>query len=318
MGKVALFGATGAIGSSMAAALRAAGREYRVVGRSRSSLEREFGGDPLAEIVTWNPGDPDSVRAAATGIETIVYLVGVPYTDFAQHPVVVKQTLDGAIAAGVSNMLLIGTVYPYGMPQTTPLREDHPRNPHTFKGKMRKAQEDLLLDADAAGRIHGAVLRLPDFYGPNVAGSFMRSTFQAAASGGKAQLIGPIDTPHEFVFVPDVGPVVVRLIDRPAAWGHVWHFGGAGTITQRDFALRVFSQAGRKPRFMVVNKFMLRAIGVFVPLVRELVEMNYLQTNPVIMNDDALRALLGEVHKTSYDEGIRQSLAAYSASAAVA
>ena len=31
---------------------------------------------------------------------------------------------------------------------------------------MRKEQEDLLLAADAAGRIRGAVLRLPDFMAP--------------------------------------------------------------------------------------------------------------------------------------------------------
>lgn len=68
MGTVALFGATGAIGGSVAGALRASGRSYRVVGRSRASLQAEFGADPLAEIVTWNPEDPASVRAAAHGV----------------------------------------------------------------------------------------------------------------------------------------------------------------------------------------------------------------------------------------------------------
>jgi hypothetical protein len=41
------------------------------------------------------------------------------------------------------------------------VREDHPREPHTFKGRMRKAQEDLLLAAHAEGRIQATVLRLP-------------------------------------------------------------------------------------------------------------------------------------------------------------
>jgi hypothetical protein len=82
-----------------------------------------------------------SVRAAARGVETIVYLVGVPYADFRLHPVLMKQTLDGAIAEGVKQLILIGTVYPYGRPRTTPVREDHPREPETFKGRMRKEQE---------------------------------------------------------------------------------------------------------------------------------------------------------------------------------
>ena len=51
MGKVALWGAAGVVGESIAAALRAEQRRYRVVGRERGSLERSFGSDPLAEIV---------------------------------------------------------------------------------------------------------------------------------------------------------------------------------------------------------------------------------------------------------------------------
>src|SRR5206468_8070365 len=96
--------------------------------------------DPLAEIATWDPDSPASMQAAAQGIDTIVYMVGVDYTRFALHPEVMRKTLDGAIAAGVKRIVLIGTVYPYGRPQTTPVRPDHPREPHTFKGRMRKAQ----------------------------------------------------------------------------------------------------------------------------------------------------------------------------------
>jgi nucleoside-diphosphate-sugar epimerase len=51
-------------------------------------------------------------------------------------------------------------------------------------------------------------------------------------------------------------------------------------------------------------------MGWFNPLMRELVEMHYLVTDPVVMDDSALRALLGDVKKTSYDEGIRQCVEA--------
>jgi hypothetical protein len=45
-------------------------------------------------------------------------------------------------------------------------------------------------------------------------------------------------------------------------------------------------------------------------MVREVVEMHYLQTSPVILDDTKLTNLLGELHKTPYIEGIRQTLAA--------
>ncbi len=206
MNKIALFGAAGAIGQTIAAALRKQQRDYRVVGRSEASLRAAFGSDPRAEIVTWNLDDPASIRAAAQGIDTGIYLVGVDYDKFSQHPILFRRVLDGAVDAGILRMLLIGTIYPYGRSQSNPVREDHPRNPQTFKGKMRKEQEDILFEADAAGKIHGAELRLPDFYGPGVDKSFLHSIFVAAANGGRAQVIGPIDRPHEFIYVPDVGP----------------------------------------------------------------------------------------------------------------
>ncbi len=310
MSKVALFGAAGAIGQSIAQALAAQGQPYRVVGRSEASLRKAFGADPLAEIATWDPDSPDSIKAAATGIDTIVYLVGVNYWQFELHPQLMRKTLDGAIAAGVRNIVLIGTVYPYGRARATPVRENHPREPHTFKGRMRKAQEDILLEAHAQGRINATVLRLPDFYGPGVEASLLHGAAVAAVRGGTADLIGPIDKPHEFVYVPDVGPVVAKLIESPAAYGHVWHLAGAGVTTQRDMVDEMGRQAGREVKRRVAGKTMLRVLGLFNKLLREMPEMNYLLTDPVILDDSALQRLIGPVRKTSYAEGIRRTLAA--------
>jgi hypothetical protein len=48
-------------------------------------------------------------------------------------------------------------------------------------------------------------------------------------------------------------------------------------------------------------------LGLFNPLMRELVEMNYLMTEPVVLDDSALTKLLGPIARTSYEEGIRRS-----------
>ncbi|KAF1042165.1 MAG: hypothetical protein GAK35_02865 [Herbaspirillum frisingense] len=308
MSRIALFGAAGAIGQSIAAAISAQGQSYRVVGRNEAGLRQAFGSDPRAEIVIWNPDSPASVEAAAQGIDTLIYLVGVNYTQFELHPELMRKTLAGAISAGVKHILLIGTGYPYGLPQTSPVREDHPREPHTFKGRMRKAQEDLLMQAHAAGRIRAAVLRLPDFYGPGVEASLLHGAIKAAAQGGAADMIGPLDRPHEFVFVPDVGPVVAKLVGTPAAFGKIWHLAGAGVTTQQALVAEMERQTGRKLKTRVAGKTMLRLTGMFNPFMRELVEMHYLQTQPVIMDDSALQQLIGPIGKTPYAEGIRQAL----------
>ena len=310
MSKTVLLGATGAIGESVAAELRKRGESYRAIGRDRASIERTFGSDTLAEIAVWNPADASSVKAALRGADAIVYLVGVPYNHFELHPVLMRQTLDAAIAEGVGQMLLVGTVYPYGRAQQTPAREDHPREPHTFKGKMRKQQEDLLLEADASGKIRGTVLRLPDFYGPRVKNSFLDGVFNAGAKGGTANLIAPIDRPHQFVYVPDVGPVVLDLLRHPEAHGRWWHVAGGGTASMQEIVAMVGKLAGKPIKTRAAGWGMLRVIGLFQPIMRELVEMNYLLTDPFIMDDSALRALLGDVKKTPLQEGLRQSLEA--------
>jgi len=60
---------------------------------------------------------------------------------------------------------------------------------------------------------------------------------------------------------------------------------------------------------MVAGKTMLRVLGLFNPIMRELVEMNYLMSEPLVLDDSALQALIGPIRKTSYDEGIRLALA---------
>ena len=310
MSKVALFGAAGVIGQSIASALSAKGQPYRVVGRSEGSLRKAFGHDPLAEVVSWNPDSAESVQAASSGIETLIYLVGVNYWQFELHPQLMQKTLDGAIAAGGKQNVLITTGYPYGRAQSTRVREDHPRSPHTFKGRMRKAQEDLLMQAAVSGRIKATVLRLPDFYGPGVEASLIHGAANAAVNGGTADMIGPIDRPHEFVFVPDVGPVVVKLLNTPAAYGKIWNFAGAGTTSQSELVAEMERQVGHTIKRRVAGKTMLRLIGLFKPFMREMVEMHYLLTDPIIMDDTALQQLIGPIHKTSYAEGVRQTLAA--------
>jgi len=309
MESLALIGASGSLGKSIATALSAKRMPYRVIGRSESSLRAAFGSDPLANIATWTIEAPESIHQSLLGIDTAIYMVGVNYWQFELHPLLMKRTLDGAISAGVKKLLLIGTVYPYGKPQSECVSEDHPRQPHTFKGRMRKEQEDIVLAAHDTGRIQTAVLRLPDFYGPDVDKSFLWSTFQAAKSGKRAQLIGPIDTPHEFVYVPDAGVTIVRLIAESRAWGKAWNLAGAGVTSTRAMTDEIFAQAARKPKFMSAGKAMLRIFGLFNPMVRELVEMHYLQTSPVILDDTRLRNMLGDLPKTPYKQGIQETLA---------
>lgn len=307
--RIGLVGATGPVGLSIAQALSAAGTPFAAIGRTAAGLAMAFSAMPQAALRTWSPDDEAGMRQAFRGLQTLVYLVGVPYDAFHLHPLLMRRTIAAAQAEGVERVLLIGTAYPFGRPQAPRVGEAHPRVPHTVKGRLRKEQEDVLMEADAEGVLKGAILRLPDFYGPGVTRSFLWDIFAAAAAGRRAKVVGPVDEPHEFAFVPDVGPVVRALIEREEAFGRTFNLAGAGTITIRQVADEAFSLAGRKPSLMVAGKTLLRLAGLFDPMMRELVEMHYLLTQPVIFDDDALSNLIGPVAKTPYAEGIARCMA---------
>jgi nucleoside-diphosphate-sugar epimerase len=317
--KCGLFGATGAVGKGLAAKLAKQGRSFRAVGRSEERLRRDFRSyEPLVECCAADLGDARAAARAATGVDTIFYTVGVPYPQFEKHPKLTRIALEAAAAAGVSRYVHVSTVYPYGPPEREFVDESHPRNPTAFKGRMRKEQEDLVLAAHNPAGLRTTILRPPDFYGPDAELSFVRAIFDAALKGGTANVIGPIDTPHEFIFVPDLAETLIALSEKEEAYGKAWNVAGPGLITTRKFAELVFGAVQQKPRLRVAGKFLLRALGLFNPLLREVVEMHYLWTTPVKLDDTRLRRLLPNLHKTPYAEGVRLTIDAMRARAAMA
>jgi nucleoside-diphosphate-sugar epimerase len=312
---VAIFGAAGALGPVVAPELLRRGHHVRVVGRDAARLAAIA---PGVEPVAADLLEPGQARAAAVGMDAILYAVGVPYHRFDLHPAMTRIALAAARDAGVTSFLQISTVYPYGRPQTDRVAETHPRSPHTRKGRWRKEQEDLVLAAHDPAGLRTLILRLPDFYGPTASNSMAAFALGQMLAGKTADLLGPIDTPHEWVYIPDTAPVIADLFERPDAFGEAYNLAGAGTMTVRRFAEQLFAAAGKPVKFRVATPVLLRAMGIVSPLMRELVEMNYLYETPVILDDAKIAAVLGPLHKTPYAEGIRATAAAALAARTVA
>jgi nucleoside-diphosphate-sugar epimerase len=306
--KAAIFGAAGAIGPGVAAELDRRGIPFRVVGRTRAKLEKAFGTLKQAEIFDADLGDLRSASAAARGVDTIIYAVGLPYPAHHLHPALMRTTVEAAVAMQVRRLVLVSSVYAYGVPRTSRVAETHPRLPDTRKGKFRKEQEDIALEAQKKGQLDSLVVRLPDFYGPGADNSLANPIFQAALSGKTANWIGPVNPLHEFVFVPDTGPVIVDLASCAECYGEAWNYGGPAEINTMDFITRIYRAVGRSPKYRTVGGGLLKIMGWFSPLYNELPEMLYLQETPVILDDGKLRAKFPDVRKTPYDKGIELTL----------
>jgi nucleoside-diphosphate-sugar epimerase len=306
--KAAIFGAAGATGREVGAELNRRGIPFRAVGRNRGKLEAAFRGMPHAEIFDADLADLRSASAAARGVDTIVYCVGLPLPSHHLFPGMMRTALQAAAAMQVRRMALVSSPWSYGVPRTARVAETHPRLPEARKAQYRKEQEDLLLDAQKRGQIDGLVIRLPIFYGPGVEVTVAHQIFKAALDGKTANWLGPVNTQQEFVFVPDTGPAIVELASSSDAYGEAWNFGGPGPINTLDFITRVYRAAGRSPKYRTAGRGMLKIMGWFNPMLRELAELFYLFETPMILDDSKLLARFPGIVKTPYDEGIRRTV----------
>ena len=281
--KIALLGAAGAIGQSIAGCL-APGRPpvsrggpfVRATGPNCSATIR------WPRSYTWNPDDPDRCVLLRMDIDSIVYLVGVNYWQLASSHASDGKDAGRSRGRRRQALVLIGTVYPYGRARTEGYEE--PAGTPYLQGQDAKGKEDLLLEATrpAASR--------PPYSGyptSTPASTRASSTPPSWRTTGGAANLADLGTPHEFVFVPDVGSggrASARhpggLADRPAR-----HLAGAGVTSQQAMVDEIARQAGRPVKVRAAGKWLLRVFGLFNPFMREMVEMHYLLTEPSDQDD---------------------------------
>jgi nucleoside-diphosphate-sugar epimerase len=103
--------------------------------------------------------------------------------------------------------------------------------------------------------------------------------------------------------------VIVQLLERDDAFGTAYNLAGPGTITMRELAVKILAALGKPPKVRVAGPLLVRLMGLWSPLLRELSEMSYLISDPVLLDDARLRAKLGPIEKTPYDEAIRRLVA---------
>jgi nucleoside-diphosphate-sugar epimerase len=302
-GFVALFGAAGAVGHSLAQQLDWKGTPYRTVGRNVETLQRDF---PRSQTVRADFLTGEGTSEAANGVDTIFYTAGAPYTEFDKHPVMVRHALDAAQAAGVKRFVLISSVYSYGPARTLPVPESQPHQPNSRKGRFRWEQEQTTLER-GSGAMRTMVVHLPDFYGPNAELGYANAFMREVLAGKTASFIGPSDAQREFIYIPDAADPLLRLAASDDAYGRCWNLGGQRVLA-RDFIAQTFAAAGMPSKYRAVPKFALQAFGLFVPLMREIAEMYYLSDSGFVLDDSALQTHLGGYAKTPVTEGIEQTI----------
>jgi len=278
---------------------------------------RQVGRDPRRV----NPGDEvlaaDLLDAAATlravdGSEVVYLTAGLRYAAAVwedEWPRIMGNVIDACVRHG-SRLVFFDNVYAYGLVRGR-MTEETPFNPCSRKGEVRARIAITLLEAMAAGQLEAMIVRAADFYGPGAHLSLTHATVvQRLKDGKKPQWAGDPGKVHTFTYTPDAARSVAMLGNTPTAYGQSWHALTSGEeITGEGFVRLACQLAGRPFALQVAPPWMLRLMGLFMPVLRENDEMMYQFVEDYRFDSGKLERALG-LQPSGYPEGIAATLRA--------
>jgi nucleoside-diphosphate-sugar epimerase len=317
---VLVLGATGGFGGAFTFEMLNSGRRVRLLVRDTKRAIARFGPFSKAEYVQGEVQNAALMQEAAAGCGAIVHAVNYPYSAWDPGMRTATEQVIAAARASGCTILFPGNVYALGPPPTwkakknskpanPPLKEDAPNNPTTKKGRLRAE-----IEGTKDGRCRVLVLRAGDFFGPTVRNGLVDRVFGAAASGKPPTIMGKLDAPHQWVYVPDLAYAAVKLLDMSAKLRpfQVVNFAGYTLESQREFLTKVCAAPGLPARKAKAMPWvMLQAAAMFNPDAREVMELRYLFDDAVLLDGSLMSRLLPDFKPTPIEDAIEATLQSY-------
>ena len=206
-------------------------------------------------------------------------------------------------AAHSARGMLVTSYWSYGPGDDTPMSEDRPYTSGSEAARIRRQQEDVMLQAGAC------VARLPDFFGPGAEISPVNDALSSVHGGTPALWPGDPDAPRDLLSLPDTGHTLCDLAAQAEAYGRAWNVPGCGSQAPRwvlELAARI---KGVRLRLRRGRRWMLTLAGLFNREIRAFKDVLPLYEHPAILDTSRIRGLLGEIRTTTYEEAIRATFA---------
>jgi nucleoside-diphosphate-sugar epimerase len=299
-----VFGA-GQIGPLLAEHLRALGKRVRVVRRSAGPVAVEG-----VEVARGDAMDPGFCADAARGAEAVYHCMNAPYFARVWREVlpVLQANLVSAAARAGARLVVLDNVYALGRTGGRPMSEDTPAAPCSQKGAIRAQLHQDLVDAAGKGTVRVAVGRASDFYGPNAGQSHLgERPLRQLLAGKAAQVVVNPDTPHTYHFSRDVAAALATLGLEEGTEGS-WMLPCAPAVTTRAMLGLLGGALGRPVKVSRLPPLLLSALGLAVPMMRELQEMAYQWEEPFVVDDRRFRERFG-AQATPLEAGARETAA---------
>lgn len=299
-----ILGANGIIAQEVSKHLPAYNTGIRQVSRHPKKI------NPTDELVAADLLNYEQTEKAVAGSDVVYLLAGLKYDLRVwqdQWPKVMKNVMD-ACKKHNSKLVFFDNVYAYGKVEG-PMTEATPLNPSSKKGEVRASIATMLLDEIKAGNLNGMIVRAADFYGP---GALLSMTYETVAQRLKAnkgaQWLGDPKKVHTFTYTPDAGKGVAMLGNTPSAFNQTWHaLTSKEKITGEEYVRIACEIAGKPYKIQALPKFGVRLVGLFVPVLREMVEMMYQFDTDYVFDSTKFEKAF-KVQATSYRDGIAATL----------
>jgi nucleoside-diphosphate-sugar epimerase len=299
-----ILGAGGTIGIELAKALPQYTQEgIRIVSRNPQSI------NDTDEVLSADLLQAPSVMKAVEGSSVVYLTAGLPYKLSVwqqEWPLVMKNVLN-ACKAHKAKLVFFDNIYMYDGSNLNPITEQTPINPSSKKGVVRAQIAEMVMQAISNGEVEALIARAADFYGPSIKQTSMltETVIKPLSEGKTANWIGDINKLHTYTYTPDAGKSTALLGNSSEAYGEVWHLPTApNPLTGKQWIEAFASAFGVKPSYRVAGKTLVKIMGLFIPVMREIPEMMYQNDRNYVFSSAKFENKFG-MHPTSYADGIK-------------
>jgi nucleoside-diphosphate-sugar epimerase len=297
-----IIGAGRIIGDPLARALSSYTDHIRLVSRNPKQVN---GND---ELVSADATDHDALDKAVAGSEVVYCTIGFPYNIKAWRatwPPFIRNLTESCLKHN-ARLVFFDNVYMYDPDAIPAMTEEAPLRPVSKKGMVRL---DVARTIEAAGDrgLQWIIARSADFYGPDNKQSVLIETVWKNMQKGKmAQWVGDPDKIHTYTYTPDTALATAMLGNTSDTWNQVWHLPTSQEpITGREW-VRLFAEAsGEKTGIQVAGPGMVKILGWFMPVMKEIREMMYQNTQDYVFQCDKFMARFPEFRVTAPADGVK-------------
>ena len=299
-----ILGAGGPIGIELAKELPKFTDKVKLVNRNPKSVTGN------EELINADLLNFDDVYNAVTGSEVVYLTVGLKYSIKVWErdwPIIIENVIQ-ACKKNNSKLVFFDNIYMYDPNYLGNMTEETPQNPVSKKGIVRKQIADRIIKEVEDGNINGLIARSADYYGPSIRNTSIltETVFNKLALNKKADWFGSVNKKHSFTFTPDAGKATALLGNTDDAFGEVWHLPTApDPFTGLEWINSIASELTVEPKVRVTSKSMIKLLGLFIPIMKELSEMFYQYDRDYVFNSEKFENKFN-FKATSYTIGIRE------------